>query len=87
MGLHKPAYLMIIGRFTVSPGKFQLSFGIRHSHGLKIWVKFCALNSLHKVTGDLETFGTGSWQDWLFVVGYLSLLLFVVGMVLQRSRR
>jgi hypothetical protein len=29
----------------------------------------------------------GSWQDWIFVWGYLGFLGFVAGMVLLRSRR
>lgn len=37
---------------------------------------------------DFETItASGSWQDWLFVAGYLSLLVFVVAMVIGRSQK
>jgi hypothetical protein len=32
------------------------------------------------------TTASGSWQDWLFVAGYVSLLLLVVVMVLGPKR-
>jgi hypothetical protein len=36
---------------------------------------------------DFASTVAGSWQDWLFVAGYVSLLLFVVGMVIGRSSK
>jgi hypothetical protein len=34
----------------------------------------------------LEFSKSGSWQDWVFVAGYLSMLLFVMVMVLAPKR-
>jgi hypothetical protein len=37
--------------------------------------------------GNFDQMVTGSWQDWTFVVGYVGLLVFVIGMALWKSGR
>ncbi len=37
--------------------------------------------------GSFDSMISGSWQDWSFVVGYVGLLVFVIGVTLWKSGR